>query len=118
MVTTHGVQIPTTYEKAVELLADAHGAHHGPGTEIYRCDGGHQETDGGTSVPVRLLEINHRFPSSRKGFRPVTFGGASDFPFVSSVILASPADLDGLRAGNLALPAGWHFDPARKVWPR
>jgi len=119
MVKVDGVEVPTTYEEAVSALAEAHGEHHGPGTVIYRCDDLGDRENGDPSTPVRLLEVNRRFPSTRgQELRPIAFGRARDFPFPSAIILASSADLERLHAGQLRLPDGWHLAPLQQVWPR
>jgi hypothetical protein len=118
MVRQQEVETPETYEDAVRLLAEAHGDGHGPGTEIYRCDGADKQADGGAGGTVRLLEVNRRFPSARREeLRATEFGRARDFPYKSAIVLASPSDLERLRDGTLRLPDGWHFDAAKRVWP-
>ena len=118
MVQQQEVETPETYEDAVRLLAEAHGEGHGPGTEIYRCDGTDEQADGDSSGTIRLLEVHRRFPSARREeLRATEFGGARSFPYKSAIVLASPSDLERLGDGTLRLPEGWHFDAARRVWP-
>jgi hypothetical protein len=118
MVQQRGVEVPTTYEEAVRILAEAHAAVHGPGTEIYRCDDPHSPAESDPPPRVCLLEVHRRFPSARSDqLRATQFGRARDFPFKSAVVLASSTDVDRLRDGTLRLPEGWHFDGDRRVWP-
>ncbi len=101
--------IPTTYQEAVRLLAHWHGDYAARDLVIFSFP----DHD---AVTVRLLEVSSELPDTGE-LVPVTFGRSPEFPFRSTVVLATPCQWKKIQAGELALPDGWDLAARQRVWP-
>lgn len=103
-------EVPKTYERAVRVLAAAHGA--GPDrVEIYNVLDPQQRV-------VRLIEVSDAFPQGAVE-RPTSSGGverivpvfpmgpATDFPFRSEIAQVTSAEWAELLQGSLKLNRAW-----------
>jgi len=97
------------YDEAVRTLAAWHAEGTKPRITVYAIPDPRRRE-------VRLLEVSRLFPETRD-LVPVTIGPTRDFPFSSSTLSISPAELRLIRSGELLLPSGWDFTLGRKVWP-
>lgn len=101
--------VPTTYDEAVNTLSEWHAELDRPDLQIFSFP----DPDG---ILVRLIEVSEEFPSSDQ-VRPITFGASKEFPFRSSVALATPAEWQKVLDGELLLPEGWNVEDRKRVWP-
>ncbi|MCC2669543.1 MAG: hypothetical protein K0Q72_2014 [Armatimonadetes bacterium] len=101
--------VPTTYEEAVRLLSTWHA-------ELDRADLQIFSFPDPEARVVRLLEVSSDFAESDQ-LRPLSFGASKEFPFRSSVALATPAEWQEVLAGKRSLPAEWSLAERRLVWP-
>ena len=103
-------EIPKTYKRAVEVLAQWHAEAHGDGITVFSFP------DPASEV-VRLLEVSSQFPETGH-VTPVAMGPSKEFPFKSSVALLTPGEWDLVESRRLRLPDGWDLQKREQVWPR
>jgi len=66
---------------------------------------------------VRLLEVSDGFLTAGEVW-PVTFGESPEYPFKSTVILASRGDYERILSREIALPEEFGApERGRRVWP-
>src|SRR5438105_1546169 len=102
-------QVPQTYEEAERLLARWQGEGGPEDLLIFTFPDPAEES-------VRLLGVSDEFMETG-AVLPMSFGRSAELPFRSSTASVTPAEWDRIRAGRIALPAGWDLATARQVWP-
>ena len=104
-------QASMIYADAIEMLARWHADDQDPPITVYSFDDPDEQE-------VRLLEVSEAFVTSEEVW-PVTFRATDQLPYMSTVILVSAEEYDGLETGEFALPEGWPpLNEGRRVWPR
>jgi len=63
--------------------------------------------------PIKLLEVNAASVDTGRVV-PFAFGAAGDITYPSVVAEVTPAEMDAIREGKIALPAGWSLENAQE----
>ncbi len=102
--------IPTSYQDAVQRLAEWHAEEMGGAAQIYLFE------DPESKV-VRLLEVTDQTPPSGSvdaySFRPT-----ANFPFQSQIAQITPEEWREVDAGRIPLPDGWLPNHRRQLYPK
>lgn len=63
--------------------------------------------------PIKLLEVNAASVETGRVV-PFAFGAAGDISYPCVVAEVTPAEMEAIRQGRIALPAGWSLETARE----
>ncbi|HEU4408949.1 MAG TPA: hypothetical protein VFS43_27060 [Polyangiaceae bacterium] len=66
-----------------------------------------------TEEPIKLLEVSGATVETGR-VEPFAFGPAGDISYPSVIAEISPAEMERVRQGGLALPAGWSLERAQE----
>lgn len=102
--------IPSTYEDAIIALARWHGESFDHDVKIFSVPDPDRQQ-------IRLIEVSDSFPTPGPAL-PIPLGRSADFPFRSSVALATEADWQQIKNGVIEYPYSWDIQQARQVWPQ
>jgi hypothetical protein len=78
---------------------------------IYRIMSANEDAAG---EPIKLLEVNAATDETGRVV-PFGFGPAGDITYPSVVAEVTPSEMDAIRQGKIALPAGWSLENAREL---
>ena len=101
--------IPSSYDDAIRTLVGWHRGLGGRGFRAYAFPDPSREV-------VRLVEVSSEVQDTGD-LLPVTFGASEQFPFRSTVAMATPRQWAQVMAGDLQLPEGWDSREMRQVYP-
>ena len=103
-------KVPATYERAVQILIEAHASGPDP-IDIY-------DLPDPQRIVIRLIEVSEAFPeggvdrrSADGGIEHIVpvfpMGPANDFPFRSEIVQVTPDEWAQLKRGDLRLNRDW-----------
>jgi hypothetical protein len=104
------IRLMITKEEAARKLIEWHFRVEPEIVEIYRFRSSKEEEP---DEPIKLLEVNAATIATGR-VQPFGFTGDEEIPFPSVVAEVTPAEMDRIRLGELAMPKGWNIDDAEK----